>query len=218
MKKTSFALQWWFVALEILVLFIAFLAYFVDLLLFLNVLLIFFILLFLTLKAAFPEKFEKIKEARIKKLKEKNAPREFKHKRKPAPVVYAKKPTQYNLPNLSLCLAEFSFPQAKNFRGFKRIYLSIGIYEPVLKDLAMLKALRPNFDLTGASITLKQFHFGIQVFVDGFHVGTFWNDSDSSPSNYRTVAEGKVEEAYVSISQKDNGRYSGWLFVLFKPF
>ncbi len=214
MSKTPIALRWWFIALEIIVFIITVVAFKISAILGLNVLLLFLILLFFTLKAAFPERAEKINETRLKKLKEKNAAHEFKHKRNSAPA--AKAAIQYNYSDPPPCLAEFSFPQATHFREFKRIYLSIGIYEPILKDIEVLKTLRPNFDLSGTTITLKLFSFGVQVFVECFHVGSFWNDSDSSPSNYRAVEEGKVEKAYVSISQKKSGRYSGWLYVKLK--
>lgn len=215
MNKTPIALRWWFVALEILVFIITFVAFKISAILGLNVFLLFLILLFFTLKAAFPERFEKIKEARIKRLEEKNIPREFKHKTKPAPIV---KTPQYDSPNLQGYIYEASFPQAKHFRGFKRIYLSVGIYEPNLEDILALKNLRPNFDLSGSNITLRRLNDRVQVFVDGFHVGTFWNDTSFSASNYRAVAEGRVEKVYVSISEQGSGRYSAYLYVLFKQF
>jgi hypothetical protein len=214
MDKTPIVLRWWFIVLEVIVFIIAFVAFKVSIILGLNVLLVFLILLFFTLKAAFPERFEKINKTRLKKLKEKNAPREFKHKRNPAPV--AKMPVQYNSQNLQSYVYEASFPQATHFHGFKRIYLSVGDYEPVLEDIAALKAIRPDFDLSGTTITLKLFYLGIQVYVNDYHIGTFWDDSSSSPSNYKSVAEGKVEKAYVRISKKESGRYSSWLYLKFK--
>lgn len=96
---------------------------------------------------------------------------------------------------------EQSFIQAKSFRGFKRVGLSVYGHKPIEDGL---NALRP-FDLKGREITLRGVESSglklLQVFVDGNHVGTLFEYNYTDIFN--AILAGKATAAYVKV--EDDG-------------
>lgn len=119
-------------------------------------------------------------------------------------------------------LGIYEFEQAKGFRGFKRVPLTHYGYQPIEESINALKIKNPKhkedpeepeyiFDFEGADITIKNIQFGTRktdkcllVFVDNWHVGTYFYDAedDRNKAVYKAFEKGKIEKVYVKMDRE----------------
>jgi hypothetical protein len=91
--------------------------------------------------------------------------------------------------------AVFTYPQTKNYRGFKRIKLTSYGYQPAQDGIAALS----GSDLSDATITIAVFvdeYPRAVVSVGQYEVGTIWQHSFNQ---FGTLLDGKVSAVRLEI-------------------
>ena len=102
-------------------------------------------------------------------------------------------------------LKTYTYTAQKNFRGFKRIYVTSYPVKKYMKAADALAAKRPdNFSGLQVNLNVVQIenengnYNAIRVVIDGSVVGTIWEDNQY----YKAVRDGLVKEVYARCDQK----------------
>lgn len=102
-------------------------------------------------------------------------------------------------------LKTYTYTAQKNFRGFKRIYVTSYPVKKYMKAADALAAKRPdNFSGLQVNLNVVQIenengnYNAIRVVIDGSVVGTIWEDNQY----YKAVRDGLVKEVYARCDQR----------------
>lgn len=103
---------------------------------------------------------------------------------------------------------QYSFIQAKSFRGFKRFKLSTS-YNRFDVEANQEKFRNEGFDFTGKRIDIAFVQLAVRdeamvVYVDGLQIGAR-SFCDKEAEVYKAMKDGRIDQAYVRIEDTEYG-------------